>query len=55
MFDQLFKRTVAIDRHTKAPRYAERVRYLAHLASLGSTRQTLRDKAWDLLHIQAAM
>lgn len=55
MFDQLFKRTAAIGRHTKAPLYAERVRYLAHLASLGSTRQTLRDKAWDLLHIQAAM
>jgi integrase/recombinase XerD len=55
MFDQLFKSVSAIDRHTKAPLYRERVRYLAHLLSLGSARGTLVTKADCLLHVQAEL
>jgi integrase/recombinase XerD len=55
MFDQLFKRTAAIDRHTKLPLYAERVRYLGYVADLGAANNTLKRKACALLHIQAAL
>ena len=41
MFDQLFKRATTIARHTEAPLYLERVRYLEHLQGHKAARKTL--------------
>lgn len=49
MFDQLFKSRRAIDRHLTSPLLEERLRYLAHCATRGSTRSSLRLIAQHLL------
>ncbi|MGH8437317.1 MAG: tyrosine-type recombinase/integrase [Pseudomonas sp.] len=41
MFDQLFKRATTVARHTEAPLYSERVRYLEHLQDHQVARKTL--------------
>jgi integrase/recombinase XerD len=42
MFDQLFTSTRAVERYASGPLLEERLRYLAHCASQGSTRSSLR-------------
>lgn len=41
MFDELFKRTAAVVRHTAAPLLVERLLYLEHLRDVGSAHKTL--------------
>ncbi len=54
MFDHLFKREVAVARHTAAPMLSERLRYLGHLQGQGAARKTLVKCANYLLSIGAA-
>ncbi len=49
MFDQLFKSRRAIDRHLTSPLLEERLRYLAHCVTRGSTRSSLRLIAQHML------
>ncbi len=49
MFDQLFKSPWAIERHSSAPLLEERLRYLTHCATRGSTRSSLRLIAQHLI------
>lgn len=49
MFDQLFVSARAIDHHRTSPLLDERLRYLAHCATQGSTRSSLRLIAQHLL------
>ena len=42
MFEQLFTAARAVERYSSAPLLEERVRYLAHCATRGSTRSSLR-------------
>jgi hypothetical protein len=50
-FDQLFSFPRAIERHVNAPFLDERLRFLRHLASQGSSKVTLRIKAYKLMTI----
>lgn len=54
MFDRLFKREIAVARHTAAPMFSERLRYLEHLQGLGAARKTLVKCAQYLLRIGAS-
>jgi hypothetical protein len=45
MFNQLFNRPWAVERHTTAPLAEERLRYLSHCAEQGANRDTLRHVA----------
>ena len=49
MFDQLFKSSRAINRHSTRPLLEERLRYLAYRAAQGSTRSSLRLVAQHML------
>jgi integrase/recombinase XerD len=49
MFDQLFKCSRAVARHSASPLLEERLRYLAHCAAQGSTKSSLRLIAQHLL------
>ena len=42
MFEQLFTAARAVERYSSAPLLEERVRYLTHCATRGSTRSSLR-------------
>jgi hypothetical protein len=42
MFEQLFTEPRAVERYSRAPLLDERLRYLAHCATRGSTRSSLR-------------
>src|SRR5450755_2647749 len=55
MFDRLFKREAAVARHTAAPFYPERLRYLEHMQGLGAARKTLVHCAAYLLRIIACL
>jgi len=60
MFDQLFTSSKAVGRYSSAPLAEERIRYLAHCATQGSTSSSLRLIAQhqlifvDYLHLQEA-
>ena len=60
MFDQLFTAPQAIERYTSSPLLEERLRYLAHCATQGRTRSSLRLIAQhqlvfiDSLHLETA-
>ena len=45
MFDQLFKRPVAVARHRTGPLLEERLAFLTHLANQGYSRRALRTNA----------
>jgi integrase/recombinase XerD len=49
MFDQFFKCSRAVARHSASPLLEERLRYLAHCAAQGSTKSSLRLIAQHLL------
>ena len=51
MFDQLFKRPVAVARYRSGPLLKERLAFLTHLADEGYTRKSLQNNARDLLAI----
>jgi len=51
MFDQLFRRPIAVERYRTGPLLEERLAYLAHLADQGYTRKSLQNNARDLLSI----
>jgi len=51
MFNQLFTRQHAIQRHFTSPLLEERLRYLRHCSSLGGTRSFLRSLAQSMLVI----
>jgi integrase/recombinase XerD len=51
MFDQLFTRRHAIERHLTSPLLEERLRYLQHCSSQGGTRIFLRSLAQSMLVI----
>jgi len=55
MFDQLFEHPFTLARHRAGPLVEERVAFLAHLASQGYSRCSLRKKARDLLAIAHAI
>ena len=44
MFDQLFKRPVAVARHRTGPLLEERLAFLTHLANQGYSRQELAEE-----------
>ena len=52
MFDQLFRRRAAVQRHLNSPLLQERLEYLRHCAEQGYKLTTLRTLAADLLRIQ---
>ena len=51
MFDQLFKRPVAVARYRSGPLLEERLAFLTHLANQGYSRKSLQKNARDLLAI----
>jgi integrase/recombinase XerD len=52
MFDQLFERNAALQRHLNSPLLKERLDYLRHCAGQGYKLSTLRSLAQNLLRIQ---
>ena len=60
MFNKLFTSPKTVDRYSNGPLFEERVRYLVHCTSQGSTRSSLRLIAQhqliliDYLHLQEA-
>lgn len=55
MFDQLFKRPAAVARHTAAPLYRERVRYLEYMQHQRAARKTLIRNAAYMMRIGEAL
>jgi len=55
MFDQLFKRPAAVARHTAAPLYRERVRYLEYMQGQRAARKTLIRCATYMMRIGEAL
>lgn len=55
MFDQLFKRPAAVARHTTAPLYRERVRYLEYMQHQRAARKTLIRNAAYMMRIGEAL
>jgi integrase/recombinase XerD len=55
MFDQLFKDAAAVARHTTAPLYRERVRYLEYMQRHLASRKTLIRNATYMMRIGEAL
>ena len=51
MFEEIFEKSWSIARHQQAPLLNERVRFLAHLSSLGCARNKLKTIAAQLLGV----